>query len=353
MTLLDTALSAGLKADYVLFDFWFPNPAQITSIHSKGMDVIAMIKKSSRIKYSYGGEQLNIKEFYSRNKKRRGRSKYLLSVDVMMRKENPIPAKIVCVRNKANRKDWDHFIFKDFTEMTSRLDYLKDIRGINVFTARPGMGKSYCLRCLAKSLNPSLFHMKYLCLSTISVADFYKQLCAILGVPDKGGKTVMFKAIQEQITYLYKEKRQPFLLAVDKAQYLNTGILNDIKMLMNYGYYSVNYFTLILCGESHLNDTLRKPVHEALRQRITVHYNYSGLSDEEVSKYILHKIQLAGASGTIIDLSALAATHSFTLGNPRLIDNLMTDALTIGAQQDKKVIDADVIRAAVENQGLY
>ena len=91
--------------------------------------------------------------------------------------------------------------------------------------------------------------------------------------------------IQEQITYLYKEKRQPLLLAVDETQYLNTGILND---------------------------TLRKPVHEAPRQRITVHYNYSGLSDGEVSKYILHKIQLAGASCTIIDPVALAAAHSFT-----------------------------------------
>ena len=80
MTLLDTAISAGLK---VLFDSWFSNPAQVTDIHSRGMDVIAMIKKSSRIKYLYCGEQLNIKEIYSRNKKRRGRSKYLLSVDVM------------------------------------------------------------------------------------------------------------------------------------------------------------------------------------------------------------------------------------------------------------------------------
>ena len=124
-------------------------------------------------------------------------------------------------------------------------------------------------------------------------------------------------------------------------------------MLMNYGYDSVNYFTLILCGESHLNDTLRKPVHEALRQRITVHYNYAGLSDDEVSKYILHKLQLAGASSTIIDPAALAAAHSFTQGNPRLIDNPMTDALTIGSQQDKKVIDAEIIRAAVDNQGLY
>ena len=255
--------------------------------------------------------------------------------------------------DKQQLKEKDHFISRDFTEMINRLDYLKDIRGIGVFTARPGMGKSYALRCFASSLNPSLYHMEYLCLSTISVADFYKQLCSILGVPDRGGKTTMFRAIQEQIAYLYKEKHQPLLLAIDEAQYLNTGILNDIKMLMNYGYDSVNYFTLILCGESHLNDTLRKPVHEALRQRIIVHYNYAGLSDDEVSKYILHKLQLAGASSTIIDPAALAAVHSFAQGNPRLIDNLMTDALTIGSQQDKKVIDAETIRAAVDNQGLY
>ena len=61
MTLLDTALSSGVEAEYVLFDSWFSNPAQITAIQAKGMDVIAMIKKSSRIKYSYCGEQLNIK----------------------------------------------------------------------------------------------------------------------------------------------------------------------------------------------------------------------------------------------------------------------------------------------------
>ena len=52
MTLLDIALSVGINADYVLLASWFSNPVQITVIHSKGMDVIAMIKKSSRIKYS-------------------------------------------------------------------------------------------------------------------------------------------------------------------------------------------------------------------------------------------------------------------------------------------------------------
>ena len=115
ISLIDAAITSGISAQYVLFDCWFANPAQIMRIKSKGMDVIAMIKKSSRIKYGYDGKQLNIKEIYARNKKRRGRSRYLLSVDVTLGKTNPIPAKIVCVRNKANRKDWLAFICTDNT----------------------------------------------------------------------------------------------------------------------------------------------------------------------------------------------------------------------------------------------
>ena len=115
LKLLDTAVTAEISADYVLFDSWFANPAQITAIKSRNMDVIAMVKKSSRIKYCYQGKKLNIKEIYSQNRKRRGRSKYLLSVDVMVGNEIPIPAKIVCVRNRSNRKDWLALICTDMS----------------------------------------------------------------------------------------------------------------------------------------------------------------------------------------------------------------------------------------------
>ena len=89
-----------------------------------------------------------------------------------------------------------------------------------------------------------------------------------------------------------------------------------------------------------------------MKQRITVHYNYSGLKDSEVAAYILHKIERAGGSRTIIDEAALSAVHSFAQGNPRLIDNLMTDAIAFGSQLGKHTIDADVILAAVDNQNL-
>lgn len=108
--LLKTALNAGYKADYVLYDSWFSNPAQLVAVKNLGLDSIAMIKKSSRIRYEYEGQMLSIKKIYGICKKRRGRSRYLLSVNVMIGKNQKIPAKIVCVRNKRNKKDWIAFI---------------------------------------------------------------------------------------------------------------------------------------------------------------------------------------------------------------------------------------------------
>ena len=59
--------------------------------------------------------KMNIKQIFAACKKRRGRSKYLLSVDVMLtdREGNTAPARIVCVRNRNNRKDWIACISKN------------------------------------------------------------------------------------------------------------------------------------------------------------------------------------------------------------------------------------------------
>lgn len=114
LELIQSARTAGTTAKYVLFDSWFSSPKTILALkHDQGLDTIAMIKKSSKIKYGYQYGSLNIKGIYSRNRKRRGRSKYLLSVDVIVGKEGKIPARIVCVRNKGNRKDWLALICTD------------------------------------------------------------------------------------------------------------------------------------------------------------------------------------------------------------------------------------------------
>jgi type II secretory pathway predicted ATPase ExeA len=244
------------------------------------------------------------------------------------------------------------FPSNDFKESTGRLRYATDKRGVVLLTSPPGGGKTYVFRQFAESLNPNLHQVAYICMSSVSTVQFYRQLCEALGVETSQAKSSMFASIQAQLYALYKS-RQPFILALDEAHDLDTRILKDIKMLLNHGFDSINTFTLILLGEPHLNNILEKPVHESLRQRLIVHYNFEGLSSDETTAYITHKLDSVGASSeAIMGDGTLAAIHGHTRGRPRLVDSLMTDLLILGAQQKKETVDTDTVYAAINNQTL-
>ena len=81
----------------------------------------------------------------------------------------------------------DAFQSNDLKALLNRLRYLVNVRGVGVFTASPGMGKSYGIRCFRKELNENLYKVVYLCLTTISVAEFYRQICDSLGLDVRGG----------------------------------------------------------------------------------------------------------------------------------------------------------------------
>lgn len=86
LDLIDSAKKACIPASHVLFDTWFCSPSSFIAIKKKGFDVIAMAKKSSKMHYLYNGKMQPITDIYKQNKKRRGRSKYLLSVEVSLLK---------------------------------------------------------------------------------------------------------------------------------------------------------------------------------------------------------------------------------------------------------------------------
>lgn len=110
LQLISDAMEAGIRANYVLFDSWFSSPKVIRSMKELGLDVVAMVKKSSKIHYRFQGRTCSCKEIFRCCKHRRGRSRYLLSVPVEIcggdEDAAPIAAKLVFVRNRSNRKDY-------------------------------------------------------------------------------------------------------------------------------------------------------------------------------------------------------------------------------------------------------
>lgn len=107
LALLDAAKKASVPAKYVLFDSWFSSPSTLHAVKRIGYDVIGMVKKTPKMFFRYNDEDMSLISIYNRNKKRRGRSRYLLSVMVGVVKDGEtIPAKVVYVRNRSKRKEY-------------------------------------------------------------------------------------------------------------------------------------------------------------------------------------------------------------------------------------------------------
>ena len=117
--LISEARKAEIHANYVLFDSWFSSPKVIRAMKEKDLDVVAMVKKSSKIHYCFEGEMRSCKDIFRRCKHRPGKSRYLLSVPVEIsgndKETAPIAAKLVFVRNRSNRKDYLVLLSTDTT----------------------------------------------------------------------------------------------------------------------------------------------------------------------------------------------------------------------------------------------
>ena len=62
-------LNAGIQAKYLLMDSWFTMPSTVVTL-VQHINVIGMVKKSSKIRYTYDGKNLDVTAIYRRLKKR-------------------------------------------------------------------------------------------------------------------------------------------------------------------------------------------------------------------------------------------------------------------------------------------
>ncbi len=83
------------------------SPALILAISALGYHTVAMVKKSKKIYYEFEEKHQSVKDIFKASTKHRGRSRYLLSVSVMITHKDGgrIPARLVFVRNRSNRND--------------------------------------------------------------------------------------------------------------------------------------------------------------------------------------------------------------------------------------------------------
>lgn len=250
------------------------------------------------------------------------------------------------------QKGSDYYFGNDFKEVSKRLEHLKNIKGIGVFIGQPGYGKTCAIRNFVECLNKNLYQVIYIQLTTVSVNDFYRDLSLSLGLEPRYRKIDNFKQIQNRISSLYREQRITPVFWIDEAQYLHYSILADLKLLMNFEMDSRNYAIMILSGLPSIVTTLSMRIHEALYQRVVIHYSFQGIMREEIREYIKSRLELCGVNRTILEEAAYEVMSTYSNGSIRKLDNLMHKALMIGCSKNVNSLDNETLMEAISEAEL-
>ncbi len=240
----------------------------------------------------------------------------------------------------------------EYKEIIYRLNYLLNNKGFGVITGGAGRGKTTTVRTWANELNPSLYKVIYSSLSTLTVNEFYRHLSEEFGLEPMHKKSDNFKIIQAEINRYVLEKRITPVIIIDEANYINNGVLNDLKILFNFEFDSRDRAVILLVGLPQLNNTLRLVAHEPLRQRITMNYSIDSLNKEEAKEYILNKLRGAKSNVEIFNNNAIEAITNAANGIPRIINKICNSSLLIGNTKNANLIDSDIVMLAVNENEL-
>ena len=250
-----------------------------------------------------------------------------------------------------NIKPSDALDTEPLKECLARLEYIKRRGGILLLTGDPGVGKTLVLRRYVQNLNENLFKTYYTPLSTLSRSDILYHLNRMLGLPHRLSKSAVYSQIQKTLLESKDQLGKTVLLIIDEAHLLQTGPLEELRLLTNFKMDSYDPFILVLSGQSDLRRVMEFAVMEPFNQRIAIRYHMPGLSPDQSKLYVTHHLKLAGAKEPILDEKALEAVHEISFGIPRKIGAVTEQALTYAMFDQKRTVSPEIVLKVKSLQG--
>ncbi|TWU02751.1 ExeA family protein [Stieleria varia] len=211
----------------------------------------------------------------------------------------------------------------------------------------PGTGKSLLCGVIAQRFSAT---HDIVVLGETPILDektLRRQMLNRLGVALENHRDDDFQSMMEQRINGPMGKPCGLLLVIDEAQTLTEDLLESIRMLTNIMREGQPRVTAIVVGGVKLDEMLAAPSMNGFAQRIATRCYLHPMNAGETRTYIRDAIEQCGAEpdGTITD-GAIAAIHHAASGVPRLVNQMMTEAIDCAADGNQQLIDDSVVDRA-------
>ncbi len=233
----------------------------------------------------------------------------------------------------------------------THLEYaISENKGFGVITGEVGSGKttllSYLLHKIPQNLQVALINQ-----TDVNSIQFLRLLCNEFDIKlAKNEKTAILQQLQEFLIKTFAAGRRAILI-IDEAQNLPDKTIEELRMLSNLEVEKEHLIQIILVGQPELKEKLRRRRLRQFTQRVTVHAHLGGLTPEDVSRYVRHRLKVAGAaSQNIFTAEALASLHHHTRGIPRLINIICDMAMVFGFADEKETIGQEIIDEVMKSR---
>ena len=219
--------------------------------------------------------------------------------------------------------------------------------GFIQLTGEVGTGKTTLVRTLLSQL-PDKVDVALILNPQLSALEFLTAICEELhiAVPqDKGSAKALVDALNWHLLAAHAAGRRTILL-IDEAQNLSVEVLEQLRLLTNLETAKQKLLQIILIAQPELRDKLAGNDLRQLAQRVTGRYHLEPLSKDEASRYIDHRLKVAGALSEIFDESAKREVYRLSGGVPRIM-NVICDRALLGAySRDTRKVNRRLVRRA-------
>ena len=241
------------------------------------------------------------------------------------------------------------FLSRQHREALSHLLYgVSQRKGILVITGEIGTGKTTLCRFFLNQL-PKNVKTAFILNPYFSEIQLLEAIINDFGLKVRNKSRLSFVWELNKFLLSESETGNNVVLIIDEAQNLRPQALEQIRLLSNLETEKDKLIQIILMGQPELNRKLDLYDLRQLKQRIMVRYHIRPLEEDELSKYINHRLNIAGSNGSIkFTDETLKTISDFSCGVPRLINIICDRALLAGFVAETKTIDLDIINKCVQ-----